>query len=59
MQPLPPPVEGDVSLPYDVSNLRNYSLAISGDVFRWVIEYGSADILKRVSQPVAKEMPMN
>ncbi|KAL9123309.1 MAG: hypothetical protein Q9187_000148 [Circinaria calcarea] len=46
--PLPPPVEGDMSVPYDVSNLKNYSLAVSGDVFRWVIEYGSADILKRM-----------
>ncbi len=48
MQPLPPPAEADVSLPYDVSNLRNYSLAVSGDVFRWIIEYGSEAVLKRV-----------
>lgn len=47
-----------MSVPYDVSNLKNYSLAVSGDVFRWVIEYGSADILKRVSQVGAGEMPM-
>jgi len=47
-QPLPPPAEGDASLPYEVSNLRNYSLAVSGDVFRWIIEYGSEETLKRV-----------
>ncbi|MCJ1247270.1 hypothetical protein MMC30_004484 [Trapelia coarctata] len=46
--PLPPPAEGDASLPYEVSNLRNYSLAISGDVFRWIVEYGSEEIMKRM-----------
>ena len=46
--PLPPPAEGDASLPYDVSNLRNYSLAVSGDAFRWIVEYGSEDVLKRM-----------
>lgn len=49
MQPLPPPVESDASLPYDISNIRNYSLAVSGDVFRWVIEYGNEKILQGVS----------
>lgn len=48
MQPLPPPAEADASLPYDVSYLRNYSIAVSGDVFRWIIQYGSEDVLKRV-----------
>ena len=45
--PLPPPAEGDASLPCDVFNLRNYSLAISGDIFRWIIDFGSEEILKR------------
>jgi hypothetical protein len=49
LQPLRPPVEGDASLPYDILNLRNYSLAVSGDVFRWVIDYAPADVLQRVS----------
>lgn len=48
LMPLPPPAEADASLPYDISNLRNYSLAVSGDVFRWVIEFGSEDVLKRM-----------
>lgn len=48
MQPLPPPAESDASLPYDVSNVRNYSLAVSGDAFRWILEYGSAEVLQRV-----------
>ncbi|KAL9065242.1 MAG: hypothetical protein Q9161_008364 [Pseudevernia consocians] len=48
LMPLPPPAEADASLPYDVSNLRNYSLAVGGDIFRWIIEYGSEDVLKRM-----------
>jgi cation-transporting ATPase 13A3/4/5 len=46
--PLPPPAEGDASLPYDISNLRNYSLAVSGDVFRWVIDFAPKHVLQRV-----------
>ena len=46
--PLPPPAEGDISLPYELSNFRNYSLAVTGDVFRWIVEFGSADLLKRM-----------
>ncbi|KAK4697021.1 hypothetical protein P7C71_g989, partial [Lecanoromycetidae sp. Uapishka_2] len=48
LMPLPPPAEVDVSLPYDMSNLRNYTLAVTGDVFRWIIEFGSEDVLKRM-----------
>jgi cation-transporting ATPase 13A2 len=47
-QPLPPPAESDASLPYDVSNIRNYSLAVSGDAFRWIIEFGTEEVLRRV-----------
>ncbi|KAK0259419.1 hypothetical protein B0A54_02868 [Friedmanniomyces endolithicus] len=45
LQPLPPPAEHDSSLPYDVSNLRNYSVAVSGDVFRWVVDFASPKVL--------------
>jgi cation-transporting ATPase 13A2 len=48
LKPLPPPPEADVSLPYDVSNLRNYSLAVSGDVFRWVIDFASESVLREM-----------
>ena len=48
LKPLPPPPEADVSLPYDISNLRNYSLAVSGDVFRWVIDYASESVLREM-----------
>ncbi|KAI9721463.1 MAG: hypothetical protein M1812_002225 [Candelaria pacifica] len=44
----PPPAEIDTSLPYDISNLRNYSVAISGDVFRWIIDYASQEVLARM-----------
>jgi cation-transporting ATPase 13A2 len=47
LKPLPPPPEADVSLPYDVSNLR-YSLAVSGDVFRWIIDFASESVLREM-----------
>ncbi|KAH7152534.1 hypothetical protein B0J13DRAFT_548672 [Dactylonectria estremocensis] len=46
--PRPTPPEGDASLPYDISNLRNYSLAVSGDVFRWIVDYGPPQVLQRM-----------
>ena len=46
--PLPPPAEGDASLPYDISNLRNFSLAVNGDIFRWIIDYSTEDVLRRM-----------
>ncbi|KAI4165799.1 MAG: hypothetical protein LQ342_000742 [Letrouitia transgressa] len=46
--PLPTPASSDVSLPYDVANLRNFSLAITGDVFRWIVEHGDERSLQRM-----------
>ena len=48
LEPMPPPVDQDASLPYDISNLRNYSVAVTGDVFRWMIDYASDRVLKRM-----------
>ncbi|KAG9616881.1 hypothetical protein KCU64_g23156, partial [Aureobasidium melanogenum] len=48
LKPLPPPAEHDSSLPYDVSNLRNYSIAVSGDVFRWLIDFASPKVLREM-----------
>lgn len=48
LKPLPPPAEHDSSLPYDVSNLRNYSIAVSGDVFRWIIDFASPKVLNEM-----------
>ncbi|KAB5563391.1 hypothetical protein GE09DRAFT_1112275 [Coniochaeta sp. 2T2.1] len=46
--PRAPPPEADASLPYDIVNLRNYSVAVSGDVFRWVIDYASPEVVRRM-----------
>jgi cation-transporting ATPase 13A2 len=46
--PVPPPSETDLSVPYDAFNQRNFSVAVSGDVFRWIIDYSTEDILKRM-----------
>ncbi|KAF2474203.1 uncharacterized protein BDR25DRAFT_323219 [Lindgomyces ingoldianus] len=48
LKPLPPPPESDASLPYDISNLRNYSIAVSGDVFRWIIDFASEKVLREM-----------
>ena len=48
LRPLPPPPECDVSLPYEMMRLRNYSIAVSGDVFRWIIDFGNQEVLKRM-----------
>lgn len=60
LKPLPPPAEHDSSLPYDVSNLRNYSVAVSGDVFRWIVDYASPKVLQEmlvVGQVYARMSP--
>ncbi|MCJ1310192.1 hypothetical protein MMC25_003853 [Agyrium rufum] len=46
--PLPPPAEGDVSLPPDAINMKNYCVAVSGDVFRWIIDFGREETLKQM-----------
>ncbi|KAK7966114.1 uncharacterized protein PG986_000391 [Apiospora aurea] len=46
--PLPISSEQDVSLPYDITNLSNYSLAVSGDAFRWIVDFAPADVLQRM-----------
>lgn len=47
-QPLRPSAEQDVSSPYEMMNYRDYSLAISGDVFRWVVDYAPVEVMNRV-----------
>ncbi|KAF4120141.1 cation-transporting P-type ATPase 13A3/4/5, partial [Geosmithia morbida] len=48
LMPLPVPPQCDASLPYDITNLRNYSLAVSGDAFRWIVDYAPPEILHRM-----------
>ncbi|SPN98873.1 related to cation translocating ATPases [Cephalotrichum gorgonifer] len=45
-EPLPPQV--DASLPYSIMDRKNYSLAISGDVFRWVVDFAPPLVLQRM-----------
>ena len=46
--PMLPSAEMESSAPYDAIGLRNYSLAVTGDVFRWIIDFGSRDIMERM-----------
>jgi cation-transporting P-type ATPase 13A2 len=46
--PSPLPADMDVSAPYDALNLADYSLAVSGDVFRWIVDFGSKEVLQRM-----------
>lgn len=48
LKPLAPPAESDASLPYDIINLRNYTLAVSGDAFRWIIDFAPEQVLREV-----------
>ncbi|KZF22645.1 P-type ATPase-like protein [Xylona heveae TC161] len=48
LKPQSPPPQSDASLPYDIVNLRNYSVGVSGDVFRWIIDYAPEEIVKRM-----------
>ncbi|KAJ2900185.1 hypothetical protein MKZ38_002544 [Zalerion maritima] len=48
LTPLPPSADADASLPYDIIDIRNYTLAVTGDVFRWVIDYADEECLKRM-----------
>ncbi|KAI0540963.1 hypothetical protein GGR58DRAFT_458516 [Xylaria digitata] len=46
--PLPIPAQRDASLPYDITNLKDYSLAISGDVFRWIIDFAPNEVMQKM-----------
>lgn len=46
LQPMEGPVDAN---PYEISDLKNYSLAVSGDVFRWIVDFAPLEVLHRVS----------
>jgi cation-transporting ATPase 13A3/4/5 len=48
LKPIVPTIDGDASLPYDVANLRSYTLAVSGDVFRWIIDFAHERVLREM-----------
>ena len=45
LQPLENPADGN---PYAITDLQNYSLAVSGDVFRWIIDFAPLEVLHKV-----------
>ena len=46
--PMSLPAEQNNAAPYDALAVADYKLAVSGDVFRWVIDFGSKEILQRM-----------
>ncbi|RDA92278.1 hypothetical protein CP533_5486 [Ophiocordyceps camponoti-saundersi (nom. inval.)] len=48
LMPLTAPPEVNTSLPYEISNIRNYSLAVSGEAFRWIVDYAPSEVLRRM-----------
>ena len=48
LMPMLPSAEMESSAPYDAIGLQNYSLAVTGDVFRWIIDFGSRDVMERM-----------
>ena len=45
LQPQPPPIESDAS-PYDLIGLKNYCIAVSGEAFRWIVDYAPEQVLR-------------
>ncbi|XHG00469.1 hypothetical protein AWENTII_003921, partial [Aspergillus wentii] len=43
-----PSANVDLSVPGNVYNMHKYSLAVSGDVFRWIVDFGSETLLRRM-----------
>jgi hypothetical protein len=41
--------EVDLSIPGNVLTEREYSVAVTGDAFRWLVDFGNEDVLKKVS----------
>ncbi|KIW71556.1 hypothetical protein, variant [Phialophora macrospora] len=46
--PMPLSAEDDTSAPYDTLAIGEYTLAVTGDAFRWVIDFGSTEIMQRM-----------
>ncbi|KAJ0277708.1 hypothetical protein Brms1b_010928 [Colletotrichum noveboracense] len=38
----------DASLAYNINDIRNYSLAVTGEVFRWIVDFAPPIILQRM-----------
>ena len=46
--PMPLSAENDTAGPYDAIAIGDYTLAVTGDAFRWVIDFGSTEVLQRM-----------
>lgn len=46
--PLQLPAEEDTAAPYDAMAIGKYTLAITGDAFRWIVDFGTTEILQRM-----------
>ncbi|OAP56697.1 hypothetical protein AYL99_08809 [Fonsecaea erecta] len=46
--PQPLPAEDDNAAPYDAIAIGEYTLAVTGDAFRWIIDFGSTEVLQRM-----------
>ncbi|KAJ5169122.1 cation-transporting ATPase [Penicillium canariense] len=46
--PMETTAETDLSIPGNALHERNYCVAVTGDVFRWMIDYGNEDVLNRI-----------
>lgn len=49
VQPVETAAGVDLSIPDYALNERRYSVAVTGDVFRWMVDFGNEDVLNRVS----------
>jgi cation-transporting ATPase 13A3/4/5 len=46
--PMDTTAEADVSVPGNALHQRNYCIAVTGDVFRWMIDFENEDVLNRM-----------
>jgi cation-transporting ATPase 13A3/4/5 len=42
--------ETDLSIPQNAIAEREYSVAVTGDAFRWLVDFGNEDVLNKVSR---------
>lgn len=40
--------EIDASSPFEMNNVKNFTMAISGDVFRWIIDFAPVEVIQRM-----------
>ncbi|KAL2429098.1 cation-transporting ATPase [Exophiala dermatitidis] len=46
--PLPLLAEDDTSSPYDAIAIGDYTLAVTGDAFRWIIDFAPTEVVERM-----------